>query len=68
MSEIINGLWLCSWEEAKTIIPILKLPLVINCTKSFDFITENTIRIPIDDDPNYIPFLNSKIFGICKNH
>jgi len=66
MSRIAHNLWLCSWEEAKSFVPALNNPLVINCTKDLPFITENTIRIPIDDTPDDSKILNNHIFKICR--
>ena len=66
MSRVINNLWLCSWEEAKSLVPNLKDPLVFNCTKDLPFITENTIRVPIHDNPDETTYLNKNIFKICR--
>ena len=65
-TRVTNNLWLCSWEEAKSLVTNLDNPLVINCTKDLPFITENTIRIPIDDTPDNNDILKACIFKICK--
>ena len=66
MSEIINNLWLSSWEDTKKLVPLLNNPLVINCTKDLGYLTKSTIRIPIDDNQSDIENLNKNIFWICK--
>ena len=66
MSEIIPNLWLCSWEDAKKIEKLFIDPFVVNCTKELGYITNNTVRIPIDDDPFDVRLLNNCIFQICK--
>ena len=52
MTEIIKGLYLCSWEDAKRIVPTLRNLLVINCTKDLDNLIDNVYRINIDDRQN----------------
>jgi hypothetical protein len=67
MSEITKGLWLCSWEEAKTLAPKLENPLIVNCTIDLPFInTENSTRIPIHDSPEYANLLSENIHDISK--
>jgi protein-tyrosine phosphatase len=66
MSEIIPNLWLCSWEDAKKAGKIFIDPFVVNCTKDLGYITNNTVRIPIEDDQFDVRLLNNCIFQICK--
>jgi hypothetical protein len=47
--EIIENLYLASYSEAKDLVPTLKNPFVINCTKDLPNIIPNTYRIPIND-------------------
>lgn len=49
MTEIINNLYLCSWDEAKQLVPTFSVVLVVNCTKDLETLGVKTIRIPVDD-------------------
>jgi hypothetical protein len=64
MTQIINNLWLCSWREANELFPTN--PLVITPTKDLPFLTENTIRIPLDDLPKDSQVLNKHIKYVKK--
>ena len=65
MVEIVTGLWLCSWKDAKRVNKELDDPFVINCTKELGYLTKNTLRIPIDDNQFDVPALTSCIFDVC---
>jgi len=65
-TRVSNNLWIASWEDAKKLIPNLNNPLVFNCTRDLPFVSENTIRIPIDDTPTHSEYLNKVIFKICR--
>ena len=66
MPEVINGLWLCSWEETKMLVPMLPNPFVVNCTKDIGYLTKNTIRVPVDDNQIDVSLLTGYIFEVCK--
>lgn len=67
MSNIIDNLWLCSWEEVKKMTKLnTNCTLVVNCTVDLPSIIENTINIPINDDQSNASKLNKYIFNACS--
>ena len=54
-SEILENLYIGNYESTKLLHPSLNL--VVNCTKNLPIEFANTIRIPIDDSPEWNPAL-----------
>ena len=52
MTEILPNLFLLSWTETQNKIIELPNAFIINCTKNLPFLTNNSIRIEVDDDGN----------------
>ena len=50
-SEIIPNLYIGNSQSTKLLFP--KLNLVVNCTRDLPNVLENTIRISIDDSPEW---------------
>ena len=54
-SEILENLYIGNYESTKLLHASLNL--VVNCTKNLPIEFPNTIRIPIDDSPEWNPAL-----------
>jgi len=52
MTEIIPNLYLLSWSETQDKFKELPNAYIVNCTKNLPFLTDNSIRIEVDDDGN----------------
>ena len=52
MTEIISNLFLLSWSETQELIKEQPNAFVINCTKNLPMVTDNSMRLEVDDDGN----------------
>ena len=50
MTEILPNLYLSMWHELPSLVERLDDPFVLNCTTTLPLVSENTSRLPVDDD------------------